>query len=413
MKKHNLFFTFQYLLVCVPVWVSAQQLSLEEAVNTALKNNLGIKAAESQVDYFKEIKKAGTDIGKLSATWMHGQYNSFNHDNNVTVLQTIPFPTVLANQVRLGKEQVTGAQQNLVVQQNNLVYDVKLSYYQMLYQKALKELLLSQDSLFTDFAKASALRYKTGESNLLEKTTAETQLMDLRNMLRQNEADILIQATQLQALLKSDIPVFASDLFKKRILPAEVDSARLGNNPALKFMQQEVAISHQYKRTERSKIMPDIMVGGFAQSLTGWQLDVFRNDTFYPRNKIFTGWELGLGIPLWIKPSIARARAAGFQEEAAKKNAQHYEVMLTGSYMQALRELDKSNANITYYETSAMQNALLLLTQARKAFRGGEIGYIEYLQAVKNSIDLRKNYLLALHQYNQVVIKIEFLLGKY
>src|SRR5882724_12578881 len=94
-----------------------QKISLDEAVQTALKNNLGIKSAEYQIDYFKELKKTGSDIGKLSATWMHGQYNSVYQDNNFTLLQTIPFPTTISSQLKFGSEQVTGARQNLVVQQ--------------------------------------------------------------------------------------------------------------------------------------------------------------------------------------------------------------------------------------------------------------------------------------------------------
>lgn len=412
MKKINFSFVILFVLGSTK-FLLAQQMSLDEAVQTALKNNLGIKSAEYQIEYFKEMKKTGTDIGKLSAVWMHGQYNTFTHDNNVTVMQSIPFPTTLTSQVKLGQEQVIGARQNLAVQQNNLVYEVKISYYQLLYQNALKQLLQSQDSLYSDFAKASALRYKTGESNLLEKTTAETQLMDLHNLQRQNEADILIYATHLQALLKTDRPVLASDLLTKKSLPAEIDTAQLGENPSLKLMQQEVAISRQYKILERNKILPDLMVGGFAQSLTGWQMNELGIDTYYPRSKVFTGWELGLNIPLWIKPNIARAKAAAFQEEASKKSAEHFEIMLNGNYLQALRELDKNTANLAYYETSALLNAALLLSQSRKAFRGGEIGYIEYLQAMKSSMTIRGNYLLALQQYNQVIIKIEFLLGKY
>src|SRR5271154_5056136 len=66
------------------VSVSAQQLTLDQAAQTALRNNLGIKSAEYQIQYFKELKKTGTDIGKLSAIWMHGQYNSIYQDNNLT-----------------------------------------------------------------------------------------------------------------------------------------------------------------------------------------------------------------------------------------------------------------------------------------------------------------------------------------
>lgn len=401
-----------FLLSVFIISANAQKLSLDQAVQTALKNNLGIKSAEQQIEYFRQLKKTGSDIGKLSAVWMHGQYNSIYQDNNFTVSQTIPFPTTLSNQIQLGKEQVIAAQQNLVVQQNKLAHDVKSVYYQLLLQEALKKLLLSQDSLYTDFARASALRYKTGESNLLEKTTAETQLMDSKNQQRQNEADIRISSAYLQALLKSEGPVETSDDFVRRSAPSEITSDVLQNNPSLQLVKQEVNVNQQFKRVERSKVMPDLMIGGFMQSLTGVQ-NVNGQDIYYPSSKQFTGFELGLSIPLWIKPNLARAKAASFQEDISRKNAQHFETMLNGDFQQALRELDKNASNLDYYETSALQNANLLLSQAKKAYRGGEVGYIEYLQALKNSIGIRGNYLHAIYQYNLSVIKIEFLLGKF
>lgn len=392
--------------------VTAQHLTLDQAVQSALQNNSGIKAAEYRIDYFKESKKTGSDIGKLSALWMHGQYNSIYQDNNLTLLQTIPFPGTIASQVKLGQEQVVGAQRNLSVQQNNLAFEVKTSYYQLLYQQALRKLLMRQDSLYADFAKASGVRYKTGESNLLEKTTAETQRLDAQNNLMLNNADIQISKTKLQALLKSQQLVDAADELKKRELPTELDSISLQNNPDLKLLAQEIKVSQQLKKTERSRIAPDLMVGGFIQSLTGIQ-NINGQDVFFPRSKTFTGFQLGVAIPLWVKPNIARAKAASFQEESARKNAENFEVMLNGTYSQALRELDKNLASLNYYESRALQNADLILSQARKAFREGEIGYIEYLQALRNAIGIQSNYLNALNQYNQSVVKIEFLIGKY
>jgi cobalt-zinc-cadmium resistance protein CzcA len=405
---------FPFIIYHLSFTVSfSQKLSLDEAVQTALKNNLGIKSAETQIEYFIQLKKTGSDIGKLSAVWMHGQYNSAYQDNNLTLSQNIPFPTTISSQIQLGKEQVTGAQQNLVAQQNNLAFEVKSIYHQLLYQGALKKLLFSQDSLYSDFAKASALRYKTGESNLLEKTTAETQLMDIQNQQRQNEADVKISGAQLQALLKSESLIEASDEFKKRSLPSELDAGLIQNNPSLKLMNQEVNINQQFKRVERNRVLPDLMVGVFSQSLTGWQTNSQKVDVYYDRSKQFTGFELGLAVPLWVRPHLARAKAASFQEEIARKNAQNFEVMLSGNFQQALRELDKNTSNMNYYETSALQNANLLASQAKKAFRAGEIGYVEYLQALKNAIAIRSNYLTAIYQYNLSVIKLEFLLGKF
>jgi len=391
---------------------NSQRLTLDQAVQTALQNNPGIKSAEFQIDYFKEQKKTGSDIGKLSAVWIHGQYNSVYQDNNLTLQQSIPFPTAISSQVKLGKEQVVGAQQNLTVQQNNLAYEVKAIYSQLLYQEAQKKLLAKQDSLYTDFANASSVRFKTGESNLLEKTTAETQRLEVQNLQRQNLADIKISEARLKALLKSDSSVVAADELKKRTVPSEVDAAQIQNNPELKLINQEVYISQQFKRVEKSRIMPDLLVGGFIQSLTGVQ-NVDGQDVFYPRSKQFTGFQLGLAIPLWIKPNIARANAAAFQEESMRKKAEQYQITLAGNFEQALRELDKNTATLNYYESSALQNADLILNQGRKSFRAGEISYIEYLQSLKISIGIKSSHLQAINQYNQSIITLEYLLGKY
>src|SRR5882672_2708697 len=220
MKKIK--FKILWAALLVPAFANAQKVTLDQAVQTALQNNLGIKSAESQIEYYKELKKTGTDIGKLSAVWMHGQYNSIYQDNNLSLQQTIPFPSALISQVKLGKEQIAGAQQNLIVQQNNLAYEVKSIYLQLLYQEAQKKLLAAQDSLYSDFANAASLRYRTGESNLLEKTTSETQRLEIQNLQRQNLADIEISSARLKALLKSESTIEAADELKKRAVPTEV-----------------------------------------------------------------------------------------------------------------------------------------------------------------------------------------------
>jgi len=398
------------IMLALTVPMMGQRMSRDQAVQAALQNNQSIKAAEYQVEYFRQVKKTGTDVGKLSAVLMHGQYNSIYQDNNLTLTQTMPFPTALGAQVKLGKEQVLGSEKNLAATQNNLVFEVKSAYEQLLYQEAFRKLLITQDSLYADFAKASSLRYKTGESNLLEKATAETQLMEVKNLTRQNEADIQISQTRLQALLKSDSPVLAADVLRRQASPDLAASPVA--NPQLDFLKQQVNVSHQFRKVESNRVMPDLIVGYFNQSLTGVQ-NINGTDTFFPRSTHFTGFSVGLGIPLWIGPHLARARAASFQEDATRKNAEYFETTLMGAFQQAIQEFDKNEATVNYYEGSALQNADLILSQGRKAYKGGEIGYIEYLQSLRSALSIKSNYLMALNQYNQSIIKLEFLLGKF
>ncbi len=121
-------------------------------------------------------------------------------------MQTLPFPTALRSQLQLGKEEIVGAEKSLQSVRNDLVFEVKGVYFQLLYLESFHKLLNSQDSLYSDFAKASAFRFASGETNLLEKATAETQWMEVKKPAAPNEADIRIAQTRLQALMKVKRP---------------------------------------------------------------------------------------------------------------------------------------------------------------------------------------------------------------
>ncbi len=386
----------------------AQKMSREEAVQAALKNNDRIKAAEFQTEQARQLKKAHADLGNFSATLMKGQYNTIQQDNNLTLTQSIPFPTTLASQAKLGKEHVLGAERNLVLSQNNLVFEVKTAYELLLYRNALQQLLLSQDSLFTDFARAASARYKAGEGTLLEKTTAESQLLEVKNQVQQNEADIYILQTRLQLLVKSPELIITSDAFAKRIQVSGV----VENNPSLLYELQQTNISRQAMRVERNKFLPNLEVGYFNQTLIGFQNTTGTED-FYDKNKRFQGFLVGVSFPLWFFPQAGRSKAASYQHEAAQKNADYTKALVNQEYEQAQRELMKNEASLSFYETSALQNASLILSQARKSFRAGEIGYVEYLQSLRTAIGIKTNYLVALQQHNLSVIKIEHLTGSY
>jgi len=395
-------------LSLMSISATAQEMSREEAVQTALKNNDRIKAAEFQTEQARQLKKTQADLGNFSATLMKGQYNTIQQDNNLTLTQSIPFPTTLASQVKLGKEQVLGAERNQVVTQNNLVYEVKRTYELLLYHNSLQQLLLSQDSLFTDFVRAASARYKAGEGTLLEKVTAESQSLEIKNRLQQNEADSYILQTRLQVLVKSAELVTTTDDFVK----LTSSGGSVEHNPTLLYELQQTNISKQVLRVERNKFLPNLEVGYFNQTLIGFQ-NTTGTENFYDKNKRFQGFLVGVSFPLWFAPQAARSKAAHYQVEAAQKNADYAKATLSQEFEQAQRELKKNAASLSFYETSALQNASLILLQASKAFRAGEIGYIEYLQSLRTAIEIKTNYLMGLQQHNLSIIKIEFLTGSF
>jgi len=403
------------LLLLVPTLSNAQTangISLQQAIDGALKNNASVKAGNFEIDYSKALKKTSTDIGKTNVSLMYGQYNSINTDNNISVSQSIPFPTLFSSQSQLNKANIKGSELKLQLTQNELINQVKSVYHYLEYLQAEKNLLLSQDSIYNSFANASNSRFKAGENTLLEKTTAETQLMEVKNLLAQNQSNVLIYQSQLQALMNSKAPV---QIEQKQITKLELslpsDSTAYAQNPFLLYMKQQIEISNKQKKVETAKILPEFTLGYFNQSLIGYQ-NTNGTDTYYGASKRFTGFQVGVSIPLWIVPQTAKVKAAGLNQKVMESNFEQYQTNVQNQYSQYLQEYMQDKNTLEYYEKSAIPNAELIIKQADKGFKNGEIGYVEYLQSIRTALTIKSNHLSSLNQYNQSIIKLEFLLGK-
>ena len=403
------------LMVLIPSFSNAQannQVSLQQSIDGALKNNASIKAGNYAIDYSKALKRTSTDIGKTNVSLMHGQYNSINTDNNISVSQSIPFPTLFSSQNQLNKANIKGSELKLQFTQNELINQVKSVYHYLEYLHAEKDLLMGQDTMFTSFSNAANSRFKAGETTLLEKTTAETQLMEVKNLLAQNQSNILIYQSQLQALMNSKTSV---QIDKKSITKLEMtlpsDSTAYAQNPYLLYMKQQIEISNKQKKVETAKVLPEFTIGYFNQSLIGYQ-NINGSDQYFDGSKRFTGLQVGVSIPLWIVPQTAKVKAAGLNQRVMESDYEHYQTNVQSQYAQYLQEYLQEKNTLEYYEKSAIPNAELIIKQADKGFKNGEIGYVEYLQSIKTAITIKSNHLYSLNQYNQSIIKLEFLLGK-
>lgn len=397
---------------------NAQIIDLNQALEIANQNNIQLKISQLEIDYQQKLKPSAFDYGKTNLTWQGGQYNSIRFDNYFSINQNIPLPSVLQKQSQVLVNQWQVAQKQLVINQKELAREVKLAYYQLLFIRSKQQLLLKQDSLFGNFLKAAELRFKTGETSILEKTTAESQVFEMKAFIRQNEADWESELIHFHTLLNQQGFAPAEAELSKRVLAYTIDLEAinleeniLNNNPGSQFLNQQIGLSQAHTRLERSRSSPDITLGYFNQSLIGVQ-NIQNQDRFFGGNHRFQGVQVGLGIPLLLKAQKSRVSAAKVNELIAQNRLDWFQRSLIGDYTQTLRQLKKWQSTLDFYEQTALKQTQFLAESAQKAFQAGEIGYLEYAQALNRNLMIQSQYLEALLAYNQTVIKIEFLRGE-
>ncbi|MEJ7644943.1 MAG: TolC family protein [Chryseolinea sp.] len=402
--------TLVFAHLCFSVFSQTNQLSIDQAIDLALKNNLSIVAATTDIERHRQLKKASFELPKTEVSLLYGQYNSYaEQDNNITITQAIPF-TALGSQRSLNQALISSYELRKASAENELVYQVKKVYYQLAFSVARNELLLQEDSIFAGFLKAASLRYQAGETNLLEKATAETQQNQVKNELEKNKSDIAILRTQLKTLVNASTPPEVADTELLQIdFSDTADTLGISLNPALAVVRQEVEIAKGLKKVEVAKFAPDMRVGFFSQTL----IDVEDPENGRPATggDRFTGFQVGLALPLWFAPHQAKIRAAELAKRSAQNIYDDQNQALHSVVEQAFGSYQKNKKSLSYYQTSALPNADLILKQSQISYKEGDIAYHEYLLGVRNAMTIKEEYLRTLNEYNQSIIYIQFLSG--
>jgi cobalt-zinc-cadmium resistance protein CzcA len=270
-------------------------------------------------------------------------------------------------------------------------------------------LLQRQDSIFAMLEKAAEVKFRSGESGILEKTTATTQRLELSDRLRQHEAQVSITLAQLNALVQAPEPLqFRPDRLLPGPLPLASDTA--GSHPLLAVAQQQLVVAEQERQAGKSKLGPDLTIGYFNQSLTG-AYDIDGQLQHYGRRDRFQGLEAGIALPLGFGAPAARIRAAGLSQQMAAAELQNQQHQLRQDLVAANADRQRLAGSLAFYRDQVLVNAALTLQQADKAYRSGEAGYLHYLQAADQVLRLRQNYLQLLLDQQLNHHQIQYLNG--
>lgn len=401
------------IAVIIPAMQSSYaqaSLTIDQVIALVLKNNSSLKAISSETEAQRALGRTSFDLPKTEVMLMYGQYNGYaTNDNNITVSQAIPF-TAFGSLGSLNRATLASSEMKLEVTENELIYQVRQVFLQLTYAVARHALLQQQDSMYENFRKSATLRYSSGETNLLEQTTAEVQRNEIGNQLLRNEAEILGLRTQLKTFLNSrELPAIIAEL-REFTMEEITDSLRLtNNNPSLRYLREQINVASSQKKVEAAHLAPDILIGFFSQTLIG--VENLETGALAAKNERFTGFQVGLSIPLWFAPQKARVKSASLRKKAAEYSHEQFAVNLKGQHEQALQQHRMAKRNLDYYQSSALPNASLILKQAQIAFREGDISYPEYLMGLRNAASIKEGYLTALRDYNLNILLLNYLSG--
>ena len=382
-----------------------QTIGLDDAIKVALKNNSQLKNDQLKTAYSKAMIKAAADVPKTILTGEYGQLNSAYMDTKFGISQSLAFPTVYKKQKQLLTDEWKGTLLNVTLKEHELEKTVTQVFYTFIYLKHKRKLLLQADTLYNNFYQKAELRLQKGESNILEKTTAQTQKSNIAVQLRQVQQAIEMTVLDLQLLLNTKEviePLITSYKYQNE---AATDSGNIANNLLLKILQQQTSIAHDQTSLEKSKFLPDLLLGYLNNSFKGTGAD---NKVYYGSNR-FNSVQVGLGIPLFSKAQKIRMIASRINEDFLQNQYQIEVLNLQNQFNKLLSTTNSNRELVKYFEVTELKNAAIILQTVKKQFLNGEINYLDFVMLTNQAITIQNNYAEAVKSLNDSLISIHFL----
>lgn len=158
----------------IGIKVSAQiPVTLDEAYSKAIVNNLDVRGAELRVNFQDRLKKSAVILDPLNISSDIGQIDTKDMDYEFSVSQTFRLPSFYKRQKQVLREEWQNSLVSVNLQKWQIKKELGLIFNNLNYLDKKKYLLEKMDSIYTQYFNRAELRLKKGETNLLEKATAE------------------------------------------------------------------------------------------------------------------------------------------------------------------------------------------------------------------------------------------------
>src|SRR5690606_24006702 len=163
----------------------------------------------------------------------------------------------------------------------------------------------------------------------LEKMTAESRGMQLRNELNSLTADIQNERETLRLLVNDTTGVVFSPTSLRQAEVTARAVRTLESNPTLGLARNRILHAQAEAQVAAARQLPDITVGYFNHSIIGGEMSDGRIATSGDR---FSGVTAGLSVPLFWGATKSETRQARVKEKQAITQAEFVErEMLTAS----------------------------------------------------------------------------------
>lgn len=384
---------------------AANTYTLSQVIDVALTQSPSVQIAKAQEDAAtasvitaKSYLNPQLEMGAGPSRYRNGS-NQTKDNWGLGLSQTLEFSDVRSARREIAESTVKTAGVTFELTRLELRIKVKNAFYNVLQKQEILKLVEADKDLLQTIRERVKLRTDVGESPRYELIKAETELLAAQ---RDYQA-ALVRVVESKALLRGLVGSGMGNDFEligqlplSETLP-RLDSLReqISQSPYLQQIRAANETAEAKLKLEETLRNPGLTLrAGIEQ------------------DPDLTNYRLGLAIPLplWSKREgqIAEASANLRQTQALLSDR---ELGLSRDLETAYQRYLIGQGQVSAFESGLLSQAESVLKVAEAAYKYGERGILEYLDAQRTYRSVRKDYLAARYDYVAAMLEIERLIG--
>ncbi len=383
-------------------FVSAAPLTLPQVLALAEQNSPALRGAEAgsdsalaALDTARAYPNPDIEFGSgnshlLPPTALRG------HNSALTISQPVEFPALRNARARAAEAGVTSASAQREDARISLYAQVKLAFFDILRRQEEAGLASENHALLLQIRNRVKLRVEVGESPRYELVKAEAESLTAENAANSAQIRVVQARDRLRSLLGAPLAEPFEVVHVTEALPelpeiVQLRAELLANQPQLMTALAETWRAEAKLEQERSLRIP--------QPTLKWSAE---------RHPDVNLWRVSLAmpLPLWNQRAgpVGEAHA---NRERALADQERIRFSLLGELDQAYGRYQIARRQLLVFETGLMRDAETALKVAEAAYRYGERGILDYLDAQRVYRSTRLDFLNARYELQFALIDIE------
>lgn len=382
--------------------ITPNKLDVTKAVEIAYNQNPRIKKLQYKIKAQQKQQALSIGLQDPQISYMReGIDQGMFSEQRWQVSQQLEFPLTSIYRYKSAKAQTGKLELRLQSLKLQVKADVKKAYTKLAYAIENSRLAQERIDLFEDLRNAAQMRSDLGESSEIDAMQADLQYREAQNNMQKatnrymSARYNLFQTIGLEpqeqdysinfpdTLQYVDITINQEDVLQK-----------LRDHPQLTQYDKEKRSAAFHKKVAKSNYLPDISASYYRQD--------------YGNGFDFSGFEVGLSIPLWFGASQSkRVQKTQAQYQTVQWKYEDNWIMLKKQAEQTWHGYQTSRDRVMRYQETIQTKSSRLVSMTQKGYRLGELDLLKLLEAQRTYLRTQQSYYKTLRDYYLRLIELE------